>query len=158
MAVAILDAEVVWIGTDGVAPHDALYSRVNDDNAVALAFDLMALDGDDLRRKPFSESKAVLRKVLQAHPSRYSIRRTHRRRWAAKMFKAVCKLGLEGMVSKKLDAPYRSGPSKTLKIKNKKARAATRAIEGTFWFGYDWICPKPSKRSCAFGSPRTLAL
>jgi ATP-dependent DNA ligase len=49
------------------------------------------------------------------------------------MFKAVCKLGLEGIVSKKLDAPYRSGPSKVwLKIKNPKAPAATRAIDGTF--------------------------
>ncbi|MGA8928195.1 MAG: hypothetical protein WB537_00335, partial [Pseudolabrys sp.] len=44
------------------------------------------------------------------------------------MFKAVCKLGLEGIVSKKLDAPYRSGPSKTwVKVKNPKAPAATRA-------------------------------
>jgi ATP-dependent DNA ligase len=42
------------------------------------------------------------------------------------MFKAVCKLGLEGIVSKKLDAPYSSGPSKTwIKIKNPKAPAAT---------------------------------
>jgi bifunctional non-homologous end joining protein LigD len=49
------------------------------------------------------------------------------------MFKAVCKLGLEGIVSKKLDAPYKSGPSKTwLKIKNPKAPAATRAIDGNF--------------------------
>src|SRR5262245_63854094 len=39
---AILDAEVVWIGTDGVANFDALYSRVNDRAAVALAFDLLA--------------------------------------------------------------------------------------------------------------------
>jgi hypothetical protein len=44
-----------------------------------------------------------------------------------------CKLGLEGIVSKKLDAPYRSGPSKTwIKIKNPKAPAATRAVDGTF--------------------------
>jgi ATP-dependent DNA ligase len=51
----------------------------------------------------------------------------------AKMFQAVCKLGLEGIVSKKLDAPYRSGPSKVwLKIKNPKAPAATRATDGTF--------------------------
>ena len=51
----------------------------------------------------------------------------------AKMFKAVCKLGLEGIVSKKLDAPYKSGPSKAwLKIKNPKAPAATRATDGTF--------------------------
>jgi len=49
------------------------------------------------------------------------------------MFKAVCKLGLEGIVSKKLDAPYRSGPSKTwIKVKNSEAPAATRAIDGTF--------------------------
>jgi bifunctional non-homologous end joining protein LigD len=45
----------------------------------------------------------------------------------------VTVLGLEGMVSKKIDAPYRSGPSKVwLKIKNPKAPAATRAIDGTF--------------------------
>jgi bifunctional non-homologous end joining protein LigD len=49
-----------------------------------------------------------------------------------KMFAAVCQLGLEGIVSKKLAAPYRSGPSKTwIKVKNPKALAATRAIEGT---------------------------
>jgi bifunctional non-homologous end joining protein LigD len=49
------------------------------------------------------------------------------------MFKAVCKLGLEGIVSKKLDAPYKLGPSKAwLKIKNPKAPAATRAVDGTF--------------------------
>jgi ATP-dependent DNA ligase len=40
---------------------------------------------------------------------------------------------LEGIVSKKLDAPYRSGPSKTwIKVKNPKAPAATRVIEGGF--------------------------
>jgi bifunctional non-homologous end joining protein LigD len=49
------------------------------------------------------------------------------------MFKAICKLGLEGIVSKKLDAPYKSGPSKAwLKIKNPKAQAATGAVDGTF--------------------------
>jgi bifunctional non-homologous end joining protein LigD len=50
-----------------------------------------------------------------------------------KMFKAVCQLGLEGIVSKKLNAPYKSGPSKAwLKIKNPEAPAATRAIDGSF--------------------------
>ncbi|MGB9058546.1 MAG: hypothetical protein WCC50_08515 [Pseudolabrys sp.] len=49
------------------------------------------------------------------------------------MFDAVCKLGLEGIVSKKLDAPYRSGKSKAwIKVKNPDAPAATRAIDGTF--------------------------
>jgi bifunctional non-homologous end joining protein LigD len=49
------------------------------------------------------------------------------------MFAAVCQLGLEGIVSKRLDAPYKSGPSKAwLKIKNPKAPPATRAADGTF--------------------------
>jgi len=49
------------------------------------------------------------------------------------MFDAVCKLGLEGIVSKPLDAPYRSGPARSwLKVKNPKAPAATRAVDGTF--------------------------
>ena len=51
----------------------------------------------------------------------------------AEMFAAVCKLGLEGIVSKRIGAPYRSGPTKTwLKIKNPKSPAATRAADGTF--------------------------
>jgi ATP-dependent DNA ligase len=61
----ILDAEVVWMGSDGVPDFDALHSRVNDRNAVAVAFDLLALDGEDFRREPYSERKAVLRKVLR---------------------------------------------------------------------------------------------
>jgi bifunctional non-homologous end joining protein LigD len=49
------------------------------------------------------------------------------------MFEAVCKLGLEGIVSKKINVPYRSGPSKSwLKTKNPKAPAATRVANGTF--------------------------
>jgi bifunctional non-homologous end joining protein LigD len=50
-----------------------------------------------------------------------------------KLFAAACKLGLEGIVSKRLDAPYKSGSSKAwLKTKNPKAAAATRVIERSF--------------------------
>jgi bifunctional non-homologous end joining protein LigD len=49
-----------------------------------------------------------------------------------RMFVAACDLGLEGIVSKKLNAPYRSGPSKNwLKIKSPKTPAATRE-DGSF--------------------------
>jgi bifunctional non-homologous end joining protein LigD len=129
---AVLDAEVVWFGSDGAPNFDALHSRVNDRSAVALAFDLMSLDGEDFRQEPFSERKAVLRKVLRR--TRRGIQYVeHTEGDGGDMFKAVCKLGLEGIVSKKLNAPYRSGPSKTwIKIKNPKAPAATRVIDGTF--------------------------
>jgi ATP-dependent DNA ligase len=49
------------------------------------------------------------------------------------LFAAACNLGLEEIVSKKLNAPYRSDLSKTwIKVKNPEAPAATRAIDGTF--------------------------
>jgi ATP-dependent DNA ligase len=49
------------------------------------------------------------------------------------MFEAVCKLGLEGIVSKRLTSVYKSGPSKTwIKIRNPKSPAATRVLEGGF--------------------------
>jgi ATP-dependent DNA ligase len=62
----------------------------------------------------------------------HPVRRTCRGR-GVQMLKAVCKLGLEGIVLKKLDSPYRSGQSKNwIKVKNPKAPAATRAQDGTF--------------------------
>jgi bifunctional non-homologous end joining protein LigD len=51
----------------------------------------------------------------------------------ALIFKHACKLGLEGIVSKRRDLPYRPGPSKSLvKIKNPKSPAMLRVKEGTF--------------------------
>lgn len=107
-------------------------ARLNDENATALAFDLLSLSGDDLRTLPFSERKAALRKVLNR--TRRGIQYVeHIEGDGAEMFAAVCRLGLEGIVSKRIAAPYRSGPTKTwLKIKNPKSPAATRAADGSF--------------------------
>ena len=129
---AIIDAEVVWLDADGVAQFDALHSRVMDHAAVACAFDLMMLDSDDPRRKPLAERNATLRKVLRR--TKGGIQYVEYSEGdGAEMFKAICKLGLEGIVSKRIDAPYRSGPSKSwIKVKNPKAAAATRIIEGSF--------------------------
>jgi bifunctional non-homologous end joining protein LigD len=129
---AILDAEVVCLGSDGAANFDALHSRVNDQSAVALAFDLMSLDGEDFRQEPYSERKAVLRKVLR-RACRGIQYVENAEGHGDRLFEAVCELGLEDIVSKKIDAPYKSGPSKAwLKIKNPKAPAATRAADGSF--------------------------
>ena len=112
--------------SDGFPDFDALHSRCNDHRAVACAFDLLMLDGEDWRRKPMVERKAGLRKLLRR--TRGGIQYVeHTEGDGEKMFDAVCKLGLEGIVSKKLDAPYRSGPSKSwIKVKNPKAPAALR--------------------------------
>ena len=128
---AIFDAEVVWLDAEGVADFEALHSRVNDAYATALVFDLLMADGDDLRRRTYVERKEALRKLLRGgHGIQYV---EHAEGHGDKLFEAACKLGLEGIVSKKLDAPYRSGKSKAwIKVKNPKAPAATRAQDGTF--------------------------
>jgi len=77
------------------------------------------------------ERKAALRKLLRHGRGIQYVE--HAEGHGDNMFAAVYQLGLEGIVSKKLNAPYRSGPSRTwIKAKNPKAPAATRTIDGTF--------------------------
>ena len=129
---AIIDAEVVYLSPEGVADFERLHSGTGDHKAVAVAFDLMMLNGEDLRRKPLVERKALLRKLLRKSLGGIQFIE-HTEGDGNEMFEAVCKLGLEGIVSKKLNAPYRSGSSRAwIKVKNPKAAAATRVLEGTF--------------------------
>ncbi|MGB8429010.1 MAG: hypothetical protein WCE72_04240, partial [Pseudolabrys sp.] len=88
--------------------------------------------GDDLRRRPLVERKAALAKLL--FRSRGGIQYVeHAEGHGDRMFAAVCDLGLEGIVSKKLDAPYGSGPSKAwIKVKNPNAAASMRVLDGAF--------------------------
>jgi bifunctional non-homologous end joining protein LigD len=127
----IIDAEVVCLDYKGVPDFESLHSRSNDEKAVALAFDLL-LSGDDIRRQPLIERKKALQWILRK--SYDGIQHVeHAEGDGDQMFESVCKLGLEGIVSKRLTSVYKSGPSKTwIKIKNPKAPAATRAKDGTF--------------------------
>jgi bifunctional non-homologous end joining protein LigD len=123
---AILDAEVVCLDAEGVAQFKTLHTRCADNLAIACAFDLLMFNGADLRRKPLTERKLTLRELLRQ--SRGGIQYVeHVAGDGAAMFEAVCKLGLEGIVSKRLASPYRSGPSKSwIKVKNPKAPAVMR--------------------------------
>ena len=127
----IIDAEVVHLSADGVPDFDTLHSRTADENAVALAFDLL-LSGEDIRRQPLVERKTALKWVLRK--AREGIQYVeHAEGHGDKLFAAVCNLGLEGIVSKRLTSAYKSGPSKVwIKVKNPKSSAARRAKDGTF--------------------------
>ena len=129
---AVMDAEVVCLVKKGVPDFDMLHGRTADHLAVACAFDLLMQDGDDLRRQPLRERKLALNKLLMR--SRDGIQYVeHTVGHGEKLFVAVCDLGLEGIVSKRLTSVYRSGPSRTwIKVKNPKSPAATRMIDGTF--------------------------
>ena len=87
------------------------------------------LNEDDMRRKPYVERKAALRKLLRGDRGIQYVEHTEGH--GDRLFNAVCTIGLEGIVSKKLNSPYRSGPSKAwIKVKNPKSPAATRAADG----------------------------
>ena len=108
---AIIDAEVVCLDSKGIAQFELLHKRGNDDAALAFAFDLLVLDGDDLRKRPLLERKSALARLLIR--SRGGIQYLeHADGHAERMFAAVCELGLEGIISKRRTLVYRSGPSK----------------------------------------------
>ena len=87
--------------------------------------------GPGWARKPYVERKAALRKLLRHGRGIQYVE--HAEGDGDSNVRCRCKLGLEGIVSKKLDPPYNSGPSKAwIKVKNPKSPAATRAADGTF--------------------------
>src|SRR5262249_6519798 len=89
------------------ADFDMLHGRTSDHLAVACAFDLLMHDGDDLRRRPFRERKLALGKLLIR--SRGGMQYVeHTEGHGKKLFEAVCDLGLEGIVSKRLTSVYKS--------------------------------------------------
>jgi bifunctional non-homologous end joining protein LigD len=94
------------------------------------AFDLVELDGDDLRRDPLAVRKATLASVL-AHAAPGLRPNEHLDdKDGPLVFAHACKLGLEGIVSKRRNSPYRSGRSPDwIKSKNPSAPAVRREAE-----------------------------
>jgi len=114
-----------------MAIFDALHSRVNDAKASACAFDLLMLNGEDLRRKPYISARRRCENFCGM--VRASNTSSTQRAMATNYSRRSASWGLESVVSKKLNAPYRSGLSRTwIKVKNPKSPAATRVIDGTF--------------------------
>ena len=127
-----LDGEAVVCGADGLAVFDALHRRHEATDAILYAFDLLELNGKDLRPMPLSERRAKLARLLARAPAGI-VFNEHTEEDGAVVFRHACKLGLEGIVSKRLTAPYRSGPSRDwIKVKNPDSPAMRRARAGTW--------------------------
>jgi ATP-dependent DNA ligase len=106
---------------------DALHRRGTVREALLQAFDLLELNGADLRPSSLGERKARLAKLLRRGPAGIEFNH-HTSDDGAIVFAAACSMGLEGIVSKRLAAPYRSGPSRDwLKVKNPDSPAMVRA-------------------------------
>ena len=115
----------------GVANFDLLHSREHDRLAFLCAFDLLELDGVDLRPFPLERRKELLRKLLLGCMTGIQFSE-HLEDDGATVFAHACRLGCEGIVSKDRSRPYKSGPSKTwIKVKNPKAPGVRRFEDRT---------------------------
>jgi bifunctional non-homologous end joining protein LigD len=122
---AILDGEIVVLDEQGRSDFHRLQEDLAQRRTQRLsffAFDLLYLDGRDLRRSPLEERKVQLARLLQDQARgrlRYS---EHLDVEGAAVFQRACSMQLEGIVSKLRDAPYQSGRRETwIKVKCTKS-------------------------------------
>jgi bifunctional non-homologous end joining protein LigD len=117
-----LDGEAVVCGGDGIAVFEDIHRRGVVTDAMLYAFDPLEYGGEDLRPFPLADRKRLLAKVIGRRSLGIVL---------SQHSDEVCQMGLEGIVSKRLFSPYRSGRSTDwLKIKNPDSPAMIRAREG----------------------------
>jgi bifunctional non-homologous end joining protein LigD len=121
---AVLDAELVVMGADGISDFQRLQNSLSegrDGDCVLYVFDCLYLAGYDLRALPLVERKQLLAAALEASGAGQSGRirfSEHVVGQGREFFAQACRLGVEGSVCKRADAPYSSGRSKSwLKVK-----------------------------------------
>jgi bifunctional non-homologous end joining protein LigD len=117
----ILDGEIVVPDEKGVSNFSDLQADLaagRKDRMVCYVFDLLFLDGFDLRAAQLIERKRVLHELMATAPKGPLLYSDHLDSDGAAAFKHACAMGLEGLVCKRVDAPYRSGRIETwLKVK-----------------------------------------
>ena len=123
----VIDGEAVVLGVDGISDFNALHSNRHNDEVQLYAFDVLALDGDDLRRLPLSMRKTNLARLLARRPDGIFLNPFEQGEIGPDLFRKACEFGLEGLVSKHRDRPYQAGRSKHwIKVKNRKHLAFER--------------------------------
>jgi bifunctional non-homologous end joining protein LigD len=107
---ALIDGEAVVLRPHGHCDFAALRTRAGGELASFVAFDLLGLDGDDLRQRPLEERREALpRLVAGVDAIRFSEAVAAE---GATVLAHACKLGFEGIMSKRVGSRYRSGPSR----------------------------------------------
>ena len=124
-----MDGEAAVCGPDGIALFDALHRRHKASDAILYAFDLLELDDEEVRWLPIEKRKRMLAMLVGRPHPRLALNE-HYVGHGDIVYQQACKLGCEGIVSKRLGSAYRSGRSKHwLKVKNPAAPAVRREAE-----------------------------
>ncbi len=145
----ILDGETVALNAQDNPDFSALQNALSEGNGEAMrffAFDLLFAAGEDLRSLPLAERKSRLKALLDEQPEETTSRiryLNHIEADGEAILESACKESLEGIVSKLLDAPYRSGRAASW-VKS-KCRAGQEVVIG------GWISEGQHLRSLIAG-------
>jgi bifunctional non-homologous end joining protein LigD len=107
----LIDGEAVACDENGLAVFERLRRKNEACQVFLFAFDLLELNGTDLRREPIETRKATLASLLRGSLAGLRLNE-HLTHPGDVVFQHACKMGLEGIVSKRLCSGYRSGRSK----------------------------------------------
>jgi bifunctional non-homologous end joining protein LigD len=109
----LIDGEAIVCDENGLAVFELIRRHGALASAVLCAFDLLELDGKDLRRQPIEERKRLLAKLLRGSNLTIVLNETFEEDGAI-VYREACRLGCEGIVSKRLGSIYRRGRSPLL--------------------------------------------
>jgi bifunctional non-homologous end joining protein LigD len=114
---AVVDGEIVCVDSEGRSMFNQLLHRKTD--PVFYAFDLLWLNGEDLRDQPLLSRKRTLERLVKSAKNAPLLYADHVPEHGVKLFEAVCEQNLEGIVGKKKDSVYSASAVRSwVKIKN----------------------------------------
>ena len=126
----VIDGEAVMLDPNGRSDFNGLHSRKHDDEVQFYAFDCPVNNGDDIRKLPLSLRKGNLARLLARRVDGIFVSDSEQGEIGPHLFRHACLLGLEGLVSKLKDRPYRPGRSPHwVKVKNRQHPAFSRVME-----------------------------
>jgi bifunctional non-homologous end joining protein LigD len=125
----LIDGEAIVCDEKGFAVFELIRRKRTNAASVHCAFDLLELDGEDLRGAPIETRKRTLASLLRGAHSGIALNQ-HFDGDASIIYRHACKLGCEGIVSKRLGSTYRSGRSdQWIKVKNRASPAVKQEFE-----------------------------
>lgn len=126
---AIVDAEVIAIGADGLPTFEGLMLQLGRSGQLpvaVLAFDVLAVRGADVRSRPYRDRRALLQELGLSAP--WSISAEHAD--GSHLWQETERVGLEGVVAKRLSSPYLSGQRSTHWVKQSHRQMTTAVLVG----------------------------
>src|SRR5258705_2271970 len=115
----VIDGEAVLLGVDGISDFNGLHSRKQDDEVQLYAFDVLVLEGEDLRKLPLHLRKNNLARLLARRPEGIFVSEFEQGEIGPDLFRVACNFGLECVESKRRDTTYCAGRSPSwIKVKN----------------------------------------